>query len=426
MQNHDWQTRGLKHIWLPYNQMKTSAPPLPVVDAEGSTLTLADGRTLIDGLSSWWCMVHGYKHPYLVERMTKQLETLPHIMFGGISHEPAFTLAERLSAIAPKGLERVFFSDSGSISVEVAMKMAMQFWRNHGQPEKSKFVCFTRGYHGDTIGAMSVSDSTQDYHQALAHTLAKQIKWDIPSNEIEFALFESMLSENKHQLAALIMEPLVQGAGGMRFHSPETLAKIYQLCKKHEVLFIADEIAVGFGRTGHMFACDEAGITPDIMTLGKAITGGMITFAATLATAEVFEGFLDDSYDKAFMHGPTYMANPLACSAALASLDLFEREPRLEQVQTIAAQMRRELETCRTIKGVVDVRIKGALGVVQLDAKTVDIAWLRHRFVELGSWIRPIGDVIYITPPLIVTHKELSKLTSSIVTVVKECSKQTS
>lgn len=414
--NSNWQEEGLNHIWLPYNQMKISAPPIPVVNAEGSTLTLADGRKLIDGIASWWCMVHGYKHPYMVQQMTKQLETLPHVMFGGISHEPAFTLATRLAEITPAGLNRTFFADSGSVSVEVALKMALQYWRNQDQPEKGKFVSFTHGYHGDTLGAMSVSDSLQMYHQAFAHALHKQMVVDIPQNEMDFALFERLLAENKHQIAGCIIEPLVQGAGGMRFHCAETLAKIHQLCKQHEILFIADEIAVGFGRTGQMFACDAAGITPDIMTIGKAMTGGMMTMAATLATDEIFDAFLDDSYDKAFMHGPTYMANPLACSAAHASLDLFESEPRLEQVKAIEAQLETELAPCRQIAGVKEVRIKGALAAIEL--KEGDASPLREKFVERGVWIRPIGKVIYLTPPLVIEADELTQLTDAIGAVL--------
>ncbi|MDG1286500.1 MAG: adenosylmethionine--8-amino-7-oxononanoate transaminase [Rickettsiales bacterium] len=423
--NPHWQHDGLNHIWLPYNQMQISAPPLPVVDAEGSTLTLADGRTLIDGIASWWCMVHGYRHPYMIEQMTKQLQTLPHIMFGGISHEPAFTLAERLAKMTPKGLERVFFADSGSVSVEVAIKMALQYWRNKGKPQKGQFLCFKNGYHGDTLGAMSVSDSLSVYHQAFSHALQHQFTVQIPKDEYDFADFESLVADNAKHIAGCFIEPLVQGAGGMRFHSPDVLAEIHRICKRHDILLIADEIAVGFGRTGYMFACEEAGITPDIMCLGKSLTGGMMTMAATLATEEVFDAFLDDSYDKAFMHGPTYMANPLACSAAHASLDLFESEPRQTQIEAIEAQLITELAPCRSVDGVIDVRVKGALGVVQLDSsRPLDSNALRERFVELGVWIRPIGDVIYLTPPLVITQTELTQLTSAIVTVVQEWSKE--
>lgn len=425
MANDDWQSRGLDHIWLPYNQMQISAPPLPVIDAEGCTLTLADGRSLIDGIASWWCMVHGYKHPHMVAQMTKQLESLPHVMFGGLSHEPAFTLAERLCAIAPDGIERVFFADSGSVSVEVALKMALQYWRNKGEEQKGTFVSFTRGYHGDTLGAMAVSDSLSMYHHAFKHALSEHISVDIPKTDEEFAAFDTLLAENQSRLAGCIIEPLVQGAGGMRFHTAEQLKRIYDSCKHYGLLFLADEIAVGFGRTGILFACEQANITPDIMMLGKALTGGMMTMAATLATGEVFDAFLDNSYGKAFMHGPTYMANPLACSAAHASLDLFEFEPRLTQVQTIEGWLKTGLSACKIIDGVCDVRVMGALAAIQLDAShAIDSNKLRERFVEHGVWIRPIGDVIYLTPPLIIKSQECEKLTSSIVTVVEEWSKQ--
>ena len=416
----NWQNTGLNHIWLPYNQMQISAPPLPVVDAEGSVITLADGRELVDGIASWWCMVHGYKHPKMVAAMTQQLQQLPHIMFGGLSHEPAFSLAEKLAAITPSGLTRSFFADSGSVAVEIAMKMALQYWRNHHKPQKGQFLCFSHGYHGDTLGAMSVSDSLSDYHQAFSHALHHQFMVDIPTDEYDFSEFESLVKDHHKSIAACIIEPLVQGAGGMRFHSPDVLAEIHKICKRHDILFIADEIAVGFGRTGYMFACEEAGITPDIMCLGKALTGGMMTMAATMATDEVFSAFLSDSYDKAFMHGPTFMANPLACSAALASLELFESEPRLNQVETIEMQLREELAPCRALSGVKEVRVKGAIGVVELEPNyPLDAAQLRESFVKQGVWIRPIGNVIYLTPPLVISVKELSQLTSAIVTVLK-------
>lgn len=410
-----WLNSGMPHIWLPYNQMKTSAPPLPVIDAEGCTLTLADGRKLVDGVASWWTAAHGYKHPHLIAAIEKQLHALPHVMFGGLAHEQAYRLAERLTAITPAGLERVFFSDSGSVAVEVALKMALQYWRNKGMHQKGNFVCFRKGYHGDTLAAMSVSDPEQSYHQAFSHALHHRFVVDIPRDEYDFAEFESLLTDHHKQIAACIIEPLVQGAGGMRFHSPDVLAEIYRICKRHDILFIADEIAVGFGRTGYMFACEEAGITPDIMTLGKALTGGMLTLAATLATAEIFDAFLDDSYDKAFMHGPTYMANALACAAANASLDLFENEPRMAQVEAIEQQLREELAPCRKGSNVVEVRVKGAIGVVQMQPETMNISKLRQDFMEMGVWIRPIEDVIYLTPPFTIESKELQKLTQAIV-----------
>lgn len=382
-------------------------------------LYLADGRKLVDGIASWWCMVHGYKHPHIVQKMTEQLNTLPHVMFGGLSHEPAFTLAERLVKMTPAGLERVFFADSGSVSVEIALKMALQYWRNSGKPQKGQFICFRNGYHGDTLGAMSVSDSLSVYHQAFAHALQHQFIIDIPQDEYDFAEFESLIADQSRHIAGCIIEPLVQGAGGMRFHSPDTLAEIYRICKRHDILVIADEIAVGFGRTGYMFACEEAGITPDIMCLGKALTAGMMTMAAVLATDEIFDAFYDDAPDKAFMHGPTFMANPLACSAAHASLDLFEKEPRLKQVEAIEQQLRQELSPCLDYPQVTDLRIKGALAAVQLDhTHPIDTVALREKFVEQGVWIRPIGDVVYLTPPLVISEEELRKLTDAMVKVL--------
>ncbi len=408
----NWLSSGWPHIWLPYTQMQTALPPQAVIGAEGCRIKLADGRELIDGISSWWSACHGYGHPHIIERVENQLKTLPHVMFGGLAHEPAYTLAKRLAEITPGDLNRVFFADSGSVAVEVALKMAIQYWRNKNKPNKTKFICFRHGYHGDTLGAMSVSDPEQNYHQAFRNALHMQFTVDIPSDEYAFADFDSLLKDWHGQIAGCIIEPLVQGAGGMKFHAPDVLAEIRRICANHEVLFIADEIATGFGRTGYMFACDEAGITPDIMTLGKALTGGTMTLAATLAREEIFEAFLGDGIDTAFMHGPTYMANPLACSAAHASLDLFEQEPRLQQVEAIETQLRHELAACEGLPGVVDVRVKGAIGVVQIE--NLDHRFLRQRFVEMGVWIRPIEDIIYLAPPFVITAAELSTLTGAI------------
>jgi adenosylmethionine-8-amino-7-oxononanoate aminotransferase len=415
-----WLSEGWPHIWLPYAQMQTVLPPQPVVGAEGCRIRLADGRELIDGISSWWSACHGYAHPHILKTVQDQLLTLPHIMFGGLAHEPAYTLAKRLVEITPEGLDRVFFADSGSVAVEVALKMAVQYWKNKGKPNKAKFICFRHGYHGDTLGAMSVSDPEQNYHQAFRNALHMQFLVDIPTDEYAFEEFDGLLKDWSHQIAGCIIEPLVQGAGGMKFHSADTLAEIYRLCKKHDILFIADEIATGFGRTGYMFACDEAGITPDIMTLGKALTGGTMTLAATLATSQVFDAFLSDEQETAFMHGPTYMANPLACAAAHASLDLFEREPRLHQVEQIEHWLRIGLEPCRNLKGVLDVRVKGAMGVVQLAPERVDMRGMRQRFVELGVWIRPIEDIIYLAPPFVISQEELKMLTDAICVVLSE------
>ena len=415
----EWETAGFNHIWLPYTQMQTAPLPLPVISANGVRLALADGRELIDGIASWWCACHGYQHPHLVKQVSRQLDTLSHIMFAGLAHEPAYTLAHRLVSITPKGLSRVFFSDSGSIAVEVAMKMAVQFWANQKAPDKRKFICFRNGYHGDTMGGMSLADPETGMHRALNRYMPEQYVFDIPNSRTDLAALEESLKEIKGTAAGFVIEPLVQAAGGMKFHSPEIVAEIHKLCKKHNILFIADEVATGFGRTGSMFACEEAGITPDIMCLGKALTGGMVGLAATLATEEVFEAFLSDQLETALMHGPTFMANPIACAAANASLDLFEGEPRIAQVQAIETQLQEELGPCHTLENVADVRVKGAIGVVQLsNASGEYILALRQRFIEEGVWLRPFSDVVYIMPAFTISTAELTQLTDAVFKVL--------
>ncbi|HZW34882.1 MAG TPA: adenosylmethionine--8-amino-7-oxononanoate transaminase [Isosphaeraceae bacterium] len=412
-----WYEAGWPHVWLPYCQMRVAPPPLPVIRTQGCRIVLADGRELIDGIASWWSVCHGYNHPHIQEAVGRQLATMPHVMFGGLAHEPAFVLAERLSAIAPRGLSRVFFTDSGSIAVEVALKIALQYWLNTGRPEKTRFLCFTNGYHGDTFGAMSVSDPERSMHRAFRHVLARHEVVEIPTDEPSLARLDALLAQKAPELAAMIIEPLVQGAGGMRFHSPEVLAALHAMARKHDVLFVADEIATGFWRTGHRFACDAAGVEPDILCLGKALTGGTITMGATLARDEIFAAFLSDDWDAALMHGPTFMANPLACAAANASLDLFEHEPRECQVRAIATGLRAGLEPCRALPGVVDVRVQGAIGVVQL-AEDVDVHALRPRFVEQGVWVRPFQDVVYLMPPLVIEEEELCVLTRAVQEVL--------
>jgi adenosylmethionine---8-amino-7-oxononanoate aminotransferase len=412
-----WYDEGLPHIWLPYSQMKTAQPPLPVVSTKGCRIMLEGGSELIDGIASWWSACHGYNHPHIMQAMQAQLAKMPHVMFGGLVHEPALTLAKRLSAIAPSGLNRVFFADSGSVAVEVALKMALQYWRNSGKPHKDRFVCFSGGYHGDTLGAMSVSDPERSMHKAFRNSVIKQYVVDLPNDEYSFAEFDSLLGGVHANIAAVIIEPLVQGAGGMRFHSADVLAEIYRICKKHSILFIADEIATGFGRTGSMFACEEAGISPDIMCIGKALTGGAITLGATLVQDTVFDAFFSDHADHAFMHGPTYMANPLACAAANASLDLFENEPRLKHVAAIESQLLEQLAPCAHLPHVVDVRVKGAMGVVQMEAG-YNVYALRDKFIERGVWVRPFKDIVYLTPPLSISSEELRILTDSVVNIL--------
>ena len=415
----EWETAGLNHIWLPYTQMQTAPLPLPVISASGVRLTLADGRELIDGIAAWWCACHGYQHPHLTKQISRQLDTLSHVMFAGLAHEPAYTLARRLVSITPQGLNRVFFSDSGSIAVEVAMKMAVQYWSNRQEPDKRKFICFRNGYHGDTMGGMSLADPETGMHRALNHYMPEQYVFDIPNNRTDLAALAESLQEIKETVAGLVIEPLVQAAGGMKFHPPEMLAEIHRFCEEHRILFIADEIATGFGRTGSMFACLEAGITPDIMCLGKALTGGMVGLAATLATEEVFEGFLSNQLETALMHGPTFMANPIACTAANASLDLFEGEPRIAQIQAIETQLREELKPCHKLKNVTDVRVKGGIGVVQLSDVSGDyILAFRQRFIEEGVWLRPFSDVVYIMPAFTISTAELTRLTDAVFKVL--------
>jgi adenosylmethionine-8-amino-7-oxononanoate aminotransferase len=413
----DWYEQGLPHVWLPYCQMQLAPAPLAAARTQGCRIILADGRELIDGIASWWSVCHGYNHPHIFECVARQLKIMPHVMFGGMVHEPALRLARRLTALVPAGLSRVFFSDSGSVAVEVALKMALQYWQNVGKQGKDKFLCFTDGYHGDTFGAMSVSDPAKSMHKALHGALVHQHVVDIPRNQAALAELDSWLAHTSSGLAGMIIEPLVQGAGGMRFHSAAILAALRALARKHGILFVADEIATGFCRTGRMFASLEAGISPDILCLGKALTGGTIGMGATLAREEIFESFLSDDWDAALMHGPTFMANPLACAAANASLDLFEREPREEQVKEIEEVLRAGLEPCRALSFVRDVRVKGAIGVVQLDPN-VDVYALRPRFVEHGVWIRPFKDIVYMMPPLVISAEELNALTRAVYAVV--------
>lgn len=416
-----WQARGFPHIWMPYCQMKTSPLPVAVKATHGVYLELADGRRVIDGLSSWWSACHGYNHPHIIAAMEAQLRVMPHVMFGGINHEPALRLATRLAELLPADLNHVFFSDSGSVSVEVAMKMAVQFWLNQGVANRNRFISFHHGYHGDTTGAMSLCDPLNGMHAHFRGFLLEQINRPVPHTGAELDELDRLMGEQRDRVAALFIEPLVQGAGGMRFHSPETLAALRRLCDKHDILLVADEIATGFGRTGTMFACEQAGVAADIVCLGKGLTGGAIGLAATVATDRVFEAFLSDDPLRALMHGPTYMANPLACAAANASLDLFESEPRLEQAAAIEKTLARQLPACRELPGVVDVRAKGAVGVVQVD-RLDHVDWLRGRFVEEGVWVRPFADVIYVTPALTMSEDELETLCQALIRVVSQWS----
>jgi adenosylmethionine-8-amino-7-oxononanoate aminotransferase len=414
----DWYAAGLPHVWLPYTQMKTAAPPLPVARTEGCRIILADGRELIDGIASWWTACHGYNHPHIREAVVRQAENMPHVMFGGLVHEQALTLASRLAALLPGDLDRVFFSESGSVAVEIALKMAMQFWRNRGR-QRTRLVAFTGAYHGDTAGAMAVGDPQNGMHAAFKGLLPEHIVADLPTDEKSTAALERLLERNAKDIAGMIVEPLVQGAGGMRFHDAEVLHRLRALADWHGVLLIFDEIFTGFGRSGRMFACEAANVVPDIITLSKALTGGTLPLAATIAHRGVFDAFWSDDPRHALMHGPTYMANALACAAANASLDLFAREPRLKQVEAISARLTEGLAPCRGLRGVRDVRVRGAIGVVELE-RIADLEGMRRRFIAEGVFVRPFGSIVYLTPPFTISEDELRTLTVAVVKVVRE------
>jgi adenosylmethionine-8-amino-7-oxononanoate aminotransferase len=414
----DWLREGFDHIWLPYTQMQGAPLPAPIARTEGCRLIMADGRELVDGVASWWTAAHGYNHPHIRAAVQQQLETMPHVMFGGLAHEPAYRLATRLAAMTPGDLERVFFSESGSVSVEIAMKMAVQYWINKGERGRSRFVSFTGGYHGDTFATMSVCDPEEGMHSLFAGLLAEQILTGLPVDEASRAAFEDVLASRRDDIAAVVTEPLVQGAGGMLFHAPETLRFIREACDRHGVLLIVDEIFTGFGRTGTLFACEQADIVPDVMTLSKALTGGTLPLAATIARRHVFEAFLSDDPEHALMHGPTYMGNAMGCAAANAALDLFEQDPPGPRVTRISEQLAGELEPARRLPGVRDVRVLGAIGVIELDPHA-DHDWMKAQFISRGVWVRPYNNIIYTTPPLVISPKELTALTTAMVEVVR-------
>jgi adenosylmethionine-8-amino-7-oxononanoate aminotransferase len=389
-----------------------------VVRTQGTRIHLADGRELVDGIASWWTACHGYNHPHIREAVQRQLEVMPHVMFGGMVHEQPLTLARRLAGVLPGDLSRVFFTDSGSVSVEVAMKMAIQYWLNRGQSGRSRFVCFRGGYHGDTLGTMAISDFETGIHQKFAGLLHAHVVAPLPEDDATEAALASLLEQNAASLAGIVVEPLVQGAGGMRFHDPEVLRRLRRLADRFDLLLIFDEIFTGFGRTGAMFACESAGVAPDIITLSKALTGGTLPLAATVATSTVFDAFWSDDPMQALMHGPTYMANALACAAANASLDLFAAGERLAHVASIERWLGAGLSACRDLPGVTDVRVRGAIGVVELD-RIDDLNALRRAFVDKGAFIRPIGNVIYLAPALTIGEEDVAFLTRTIADVLK-------
>ena len=406
------------HIWHPYTSMTNPLPTYEVESAEGVRLKLKDGRELIDGMSSWWCMIHGYNHPALNTAATEQLAKMSHVMFGGITHEPAMALADKLLQITPPELNKVFFSDSGSVSVEVALKMALQYWQAQGQTKKTRMLTIRGGYHGDTFGAMAVTDPVNGMHSLFNHVLPQHLFAPRPSTPFGQILqkgdldeFTRLIETHDDEIAAVILEPIVQGAGGMWFYSPEYLTEVARLCKQHKVLLIADEIATGFGRTGTLFACEHANVVPDILCVGKALTGGYMSLAATLTSDRVAETI--SANGGVLMHGPTFMANPLACAVANASIDLLLDSPWQQRIQLMESQLDAELHPLVEHQNVSSVRVLGGIGVVET-VRPVDVAAMQTLFIDLGVWIRPFGHLIYLMPPYVITSNELSELTAAV------------
>lgn len=423
--NNDLLDFDRRHIWHPYTSTTSPLPVREVVSARGVRLKLADGRELVDGMSSWWAAIHGYNHPVLNAAVTDQLSRMAHVMFGGLTHEPAVELCRLLVAMTPEPLNRVFLADSGSVAVEVAIKMAFQFWICRGMPRKNRLLTIRGGYHGDTFAAMSVCDPVNGMHERFRNVLPGHLfvprprcrfgeDWD----EADIAPMREALERQHRDIAAVILEPVVQGAGGMHFYHPMYVRRVRELCDEFDVLFIADEIATGFGRTGRLFACEHAGVSPDIMCLGKALTGGYMTLAATLATDRVAEGVCEGE-PGVFMHGPTFMGNPLACAVARASLSLLARGDWVAQVSRHEALLREYLDPCRKLTYTIDVRVVGAIGVVEL-REPVRMAEIQTAFIEQGVWVRPFGRLVYVMPPYIMEDQDLAFLTKSLVKVVAE------
>lgn len=411
----DWLA-GAESVWRPYTQMKTAPAPTAAIATHGSRIVLVDGRELVDGISSWWTAVHGYNHPELLAAIREQMNHAPHVMLGGLVHEPVCRLASRLVKLLPGEMERVFFCESGSVAVEVAMKIAVQFWRNTTGRVRSKFVSFRGGYHGDTFATMSVCDPEDSMHSMFAGALTPQTIVDLPRGADSEAQLEAAVADP--DVAAVIVEPLLQGATGMHMHDADTLRRIRAACDRHGVLLIFDEIFTGFGRLGEMFAADKASVAPDIMTLGKALTGGVTPLAATAASRRVYAAFHSDDPTHALMHGPTYSGHALACAAANVSLDLFESEPRLEQVRGLEAQMRQAFEPLRGKPGVADVRVMGSVGVVEM-VEAFPLEQWRAWFIARGAFIRPLGRVIYLAPAYTIGHDDLAVLTGAITEAVE-------
>ncbi len=423
----DWQQLlefDQKHIWHPYAKMPSAVATIGVQKTQGSIITLADNRELVDGMSSWWACIHGYNHPVIQKAMHQQIEIMPHIMFGGLTHQPAIELAQRLITLSPAGLDKIFFSDSGSVAMEVAIKMALQYWISLQQPNKKQLITVKAGYHGDTFATMAICDPDNGMHHIFNQTLRKhhfapapQPGFHLDSDDQDIKAFEALLIKHHHSIAAACIEPIVQGAGGMRFYRPDYLKQIQQLCQKHKVLLIADEIATGFGRTGKLFACEWAEITPDILCLGKSLTGGNLTLAATLTTNTVSQ-VISDGAPGLLMHGPTFMANPLACATAIASIDLLLSSPWQENIQRIESHLQQALLPLNGYSGIKEVRVLGAIGVVELEKGDLGERVQAHA-IESGVWLRPFGKLVYTMPAFNIPQEQLKRLTNGMIVAIK-------
>ena len=410
--------KDLKHLWLPYTQMKNVGKPIKAIKTNRCKIFAEEGEVLIDTISSWWTSCLGYNNPYLIKAVVKQLKTMPHVMFGGIIHNQAIDLSKKIVSLISNGLEKVFFVDSGSVSVEVALKMTVQYWINKGKKGKNKFIHFKNGYHGDTSAAMSVCDPDEGMHSIFSNYLNSNFFCDLPENEKKKMKLEKLLEKNKEKIAGIIVEPLVQCAGGMKIYSPKILDVIYQLKKKYNVLLIMDEIATGFGRTGTMFAFHQSKVKPDIVCIGKALTGGIVSLSATVATKNVFNAFLGNKKNIEFMHGPTYMANPLACSAANATLDYIKKHKILNKVKKIENYFAKNLLRFHKYSFVKTTRYIGAIAVIELfDLDKQKLNWLRKEYMNRGVWARPLRNVIYFMPPFIIKRDQLDKIFDTTIAI---------